>query len=183
TLNDEAIVYFNQNLTSGFDKDMDCYRFNGVAEALAGYWVAKPGEERFDVVSYLRQTLSPAMIPADLVRVPSLPLLANYKIDRTALAAMDASRRRNAPPDSPDHYETATIARVAELYRKVLEVPRVGAADSMASLNADSLQVLRIVLEIEQAFHVILPQYLFLAGGAVADVAAWLDHPSKGDDT
>ena len=156
---------------------------DGTAEALAGYWVAKPGEERLEVLSYVRQTLSPAMMPADLVRVPALPLLANYKIDRTALAAMDASRRRNAPPDGPDHDQTATIARVAQLYRKVLEVPRVGAADGMASLNADSLQALRIVLEIEQAFQVTLPQDLFVAGGVVADVAAWLDHMGEGDDT
>jgi amino acid adenylation domain-containing protein len=148
---------------------------DGTPCALAGYWVAKLGAEQTDLADYLRRHLSPAMLPADLIRIAALPLLANYKADRTTLAAMDASRQRHAPADSAVEDENSTIARVAALYRKVLQIQRVRAEDGLASLNVDSLQALRIMLEIEQAFTVTMPQTLFATGGVVAEVAAWLD--------
>ncbi|MCB9546536.1 MAG: AMP-binding protein [Myxococcales bacterium] len=133
----------------------------GVVEAAAGLRDAVDGEPRLvawivgsvspGLWAHLEATLPAALWPARLVTLASLPRLLNGKIDRAALAlpavadALDAT-----PPEGP------LEARITLILQEILGTP-VGARADFFRLGGDSLQALRAVWRLNEAFGVELP--------------------------
>jgi acyl carrier protein len=63
---------------------------------------------------------------------------------------------------------------IALIYRQILEVGIVGPEDDIFSLGGDSLQAVRIALEIEQRFNVSIPVDVMEGSGRVREVAEWV---------
>ncbi|MEE4307376.1 amino acid adenylation domain-containing protein [Pseudomonas alliivorans] len=87
------------------------------------------------------------MVPAAFVRLAALPLTPNGKIDRTALPAPDADafdRREFQAAQGP--LETA----LADIWRDVLAVERVGRDDHFFALGGHSLLVMRVLAQVRQ---------------------------------
>ena len=82
------------------------------------------------------------MVPAAYVRLESLPLTANGKLDRKALPAPDgeayARQRYEAPQGEME-------ADVAAIWAEVLKVERVGRRDNFFELGGHSLLAVRVV--------------------------------------
>lgn len=70
---------------------------------------------------------------------------------------------------------TSTELRVAAIYAAVLEIERVQFDDDLYRLGCDSLQAVRIALEIERSFGIGLPLEMLETTGQVVEVAAWID--------
>ena len=90
----------------------------------------------------LSRQLPAYMLPAAYVRLDSLPVTRNGKIDRAALpgaAARSAVRGEYSAPRGPR--ETL----VADLWKTVLGVPRAGRHDNFFQLGGDSLNANRLV--------------------------------------
>ncbi|MFF0123354.1 amino acid adenylation domain-containing protein, partial [Micromonospora arida] len=80
------------------------------------------------------------MIPADLVPVESIPLNANGKVDRAALAAsVGASGRVHVAP------RTELEQQLAEIWARVLTLDTVSVVDSFFDLGGDSLRAVALV--------------------------------------
>jgi amino acid adenylation domain-containing protein len=98
----------------------------------------------------IRQSLPDFMEPAVFVRLESLPLTANGKVDRAALpipsVARSADDREFVPPHTP--VETA-LCRIIE---DVLKVSRVSVDDDFFRLGAHSLLGAQIVARVKSAF-------------------------------
>jgi hypothetical protein len=77
------------------------------------------------------------MVPGILMRLESMPLTPNGKLDRDALPAPEAARlERGTPLSSPtDEIERA----LAELWKELLQVENVGIHDGFFDLGAHSL--------------------------------------------
>ncbi|MGE6764073.1 amino acid adenylation domain-containing protein, partial [Corallococcus interemptor] len=130
----------------------------GVAEAVAvvrdvggdkrlvAYIVAKPGQniDPKSVESELRKQLPEYMVPSATGVLDALPLTANGKVDRKALAALDAHEAGTAyePP------RTEAEAKLAAIWAEVLRVPRVGVKDNFFSLGGHSLLATQVVSRI-----------------------------------
>ena len=125
----------------------------------------------------LAKTLPEFMIPYHYVTLEKLPLTASGKIDRAALPALDmrqSSESFVAPRNS-------TEETLAAIWRKVLNVPRVGVFDNFFALGGDSIMSIQIIARANQAGLRLVPRQLFqhqtiaelapLATGAVAPVA------------
>jgi amino acid adenylation domain-containing protein len=91
--------------------------------------------------AFLRERLPEAMVPAAFVAVPSLPLTANGKLDRAALLRL--------APDGPAVEAAAYLApaselerTIAEVWREVLGVERVGLRDNFFDLGGHSLKLM-----------------------------------------
>ena len=69
----------------------------------------------------------------------------------------------------------STERQVAEIYQAILDLEQVLPSDDIFSLGGDSLQAVRIALEIELRFKVSLPIELLESSGGVSQIAAWLD--------
>ncbi len=134
---------------------------------LLAYVVADPSENVDANVlrQRLRQTLPEYMLPSAIMLLDKLPLTANGKLDRRALPAPEASGRH-------DQYvapRTATEEMLAEVWREVLGVERVGAHDNFFDLGGHSLLGMRLASRVRDVFGVELQlRSLFEAPGLEA---------------
>lgn len=117
---------------------------------LIAYIVYGAGEELTisEVRSFLRTRLPDYMIPAMAVALDRLPLTANGKLDRNALPEPFGHATRPASAFEEPGAGVETV--VADLWRQLLKVDKVGAEDNFFELGGDSLLALRFVAQIER---------------------------------
>ena len=107
------------------------------------------------------------MVPSRLQRLARLPLTANGKVDRSALAAMavnEPHERGSVPP------RNALERRLAGIWSDVLGV-QPGAHDDFFALGGQSFAAVRVMTRIEQQLGLRLPLSLMLEGRTVAALA------------
>jgi len=117
---------------------------------LVAYLAFQPGEDltASDVRRFLRKQLPDYMIPSVVAAVDAIPLTPNGKVDRAALPdpfrhAVQAARDFVAP--EPGHEQA-----MAEIWRDILHVDRVGAEDNFFELGGHSLLSLRVAQAVEK---------------------------------
>ncbi|KAG0204092.1 hypothetical protein BGX31_003260, partial [Mortierella sp. GBA43] len=92
--------------------------------------------------SYLISRLPDYMVPAAIVRLDSLPLTSNGKIDRKALPAPDGDAFARQAYEAPQgEIEIA----VAQIWSELLNMERVGRNDNFFALGGHSLLAVRLV--------------------------------------
>jgi non-ribosomal peptide synthase protein (TIGR01720 family) len=126
---------------------------------LVGWLVPSP-ERKIDpktIREHLSQVLPEYMIPYHYVVLNKLPLSASGKIDRKALPAFkfDQSGDRFVAPRNP------VAQALAEIWRKVLNLPQVGVFDNFFELGGDSIMSIQIIARANQAGLRLTPRQLF----------------------
>ena len=120
---------------------------------LVAYLVAENPPE--DLVEQLRAQLRAAlpeyMVPSAFVSLEALPLTANAKIDRKALPAPQANDRAIISSHEYAGPRNDLEISVAAAWEKVLGVQRVGITDNFFELGGNSLSMMRLIFEMEQA--------------------------------
>lgn len=102
--------------------------------------------------AFLRQRLPEYMIPAAFVRLDGFPLAASGKLDRAALPAPQVIGRQAAGEFIAPR--TLTETTLAENWRSLLNVERVGAHDNFFELGGHSLLATRAISQIREAFQI-----------------------------
>ena len=125
---------------------------------------------------HLKLRLPAYMVPSVFVPMARLPLNANGKIDRQALAAMPLEQRA-----ASGAARTETEKRLVEIWSGLLKA-EVGVEDDVFDLGAHSLMAMKALTQIRDAFHVNLSlRNLFerptVAGLAEAIESLWLTQP------
>src|SRR5262249_1198864 len=103
----------------------------------------------------LKQKLPRHMIPSRFVLLDLFPLKPNGKVDRKALPAPDQSR-----PELELGYQaprTPTEEMLAEIWREVLKLERVGVYDNFFNLGGHSLIATQVVSRIRDACQTNIP--------------------------
>ncbi len=118
-------------------------------------FVTPAGEVDVDGVRRHVSALLPGyMVPAVLEALPELPLTANGKVDRRALAdrPQQAAARRGRPAPVPDTGARPVAEAVARIIAEVLglEAPP-DAGDDLLALGADSVAIVRAANRLERA--------------------------------
>jgi amino acid adenylation domain-containing protein len=137
----------------------------GAGKPSAGESVVVTSELR----AFLKERLPEYMVPSAFVMLEALPLNANGKIDRKALAATPATQA-----DACDSYVAprgATEEMIAGVWAEVLRVERVGAHDDFFALGGHSLKATQVVSRLRRLFHVELPLRGLFAAPTVAELA------------
>jgi amino acid adenylation domain-containing protein len=124
----------------------------------------------------LKLRLPAYMVPSVFVPMERLPLNANGKVDRQALAALPLEQK--AAGGAP---RTETEKRLAEIWSGLLKA-EVGVDDDVFDLGAHSLMAMKALTQIRDAFRVNLSlRNLFerptVAGLAEAIEGLWLTQP------
>ena len=120
--------------------------------------------------SALRRRLHPAMVPASWVVLDALPRSVSGKVVRAALPPPGAGEAAATP--SPDPPADELERRIADVWREVLGVPRVGREQSFFELGGHSLVAPRISARLRSALGVEVPLSLLFDEPTVAGVAA-----------
>ncbi|MFD7287024.1 amino acid adenylation domain-containing protein [Streptomyces sp. NPDC059863] len=126
------------------DRDGDIVRLVGYAVPEAG------GLDPRELRAHLAGVLPEYMVPALVVPLDGpLPLTPNGKLDRKALPAPDwAAMTGGALP------ATKTQARLAELFREILKLEKVGIHDNFFALGGHSMASMRLLARIRAEFGV-----------------------------
>lgn len=148
---------------------------------LAAYWVPKDGSvPGTDVLrTFLRERLPEYMIPAAFVRLESLPLNSNGKVDRKRLpnAWRDASGSSAVQQAAAAYVEARNAVEecLAGIWKEQLGVERAGIHDSFFDLGGHSLLAVQLAARISRTFRIELPLIELFHGPTVANIANYLE--------
>lgn len=129
------------------------------------------------VREFLTGKLPNYMLPSAVVRLDSMPLTPNGKIDRKALPAPDSGRpAREKEFVAP---RTAQEKLLADIWAGVLHLERVGIHDNLFELGADSLHIFQIAARAGKAGMTIAPAQ-FLKHRTIASLLAQFENGKSG---
>ena len=146
---------------------------------LVGYVVPARGTKI--TVDTLREALKlklpAAMIPSAFVLLESLPLTTNGKIDRAALPTptLESEKEFIAP-------QTTAEKTLAEIWREVLGVQRVGRNDNFFDLGGHSLMATQVISRVRKQFQVELPLHDLFAAPVLAQLAGKINSSATVSD-
>jgi amino acid adenylation domain-containing protein/thioester reductase-like protein len=118
------------------------------AQRLVAYVVANPGTESKALKHVVAEALPGYCVPKHIFLIDRMPLTANGKVDRKALAAM-LHRDRGTPAD-----ETTSEAerRIKGIWLKLLALDAAGIHDDFFDLGGDSLVAVKLGLLLSRDF-------------------------------
>ncbi|HEY7213644.1 MAG TPA: amino acid adenylation domain-containing protein [Thermoanaerobaculia bacterium] len=129
---------------------------------LIAYAVAGEGStlDPAELRESLLKLLPSPMVPAAVVLLPALPLTANGKLDRRALArlAPEAAARSDGPWAG---FQTPAEELLAGIWAEVLGIDRVGREDDFFALGGHSLIALRVQARVRERLGAELPLAAF----------------------
>ncbi len=117
----------------------------------------------------LRESLPAPLIPSSFVRIESLPMTPSGKVDRLALATLEAGESGRTSP-----YVAASTeleAKLVQVWEEVLGIKPVGVADNFFDLGGHSLLAIRLLARVEEETGRALPLASLFQGGTIADQA------------
>lgn len=143
-------------------------------QSLVGYVVGDV--QASELLVALRKRLPDYMVPSAVVRVESIPLTPNGKVDRRALPAPEAA----APPTDYVAPRTRTEEVLASIWQDLLGIPRVGIHDDFFALGGHSLLGTRCAAQMYERLGVSVPVRIVLEAPTVAELAAHTDRIASG---
>ncbi|HEU6455634.1 MAG TPA: condensation domain-containing protein, partial [Roseateles sp.] len=158
--------------------DAELLNQSGVREAatllldqrLVSFWCGDA--DQVTLQQALVDNLPTHMVPSLLVRLDSLPLNSNGKLDRKALAATALPDTGGDRPQVAPRNATETV--LCELFSELLERPSVGIEDHFFQLGGHSLLATRLVARVRERLGASLPLALVFAHPTVAALAGHL---------
>ncbi|MGH8392794.1 MAG: condensation domain-containing protein, partial [Pseudomonas sp.] len=138
---------------------------------LVAYFTENPQLDPLDVGdirAHLVAHLPDYMVPVAYVKLDTLPLTANGKLDRKALPKPDLAAVFTREYEAP-HGDIETV--LAQIWADVLQVQRVGRQDHFFELGGHSLLAMRMVSQVRQQLGVDLALGELFANAELAAVA------------
>jgi acyl carrier protein len=119
---------------------------------------------------YLKGRVPAHMVPDMFIPLESLPLTANKKIDRQRLAEL-AKTNRESDVNNYVAPRTELEEELADLWRGILKVERVGINDNFFDLGGHSLLATRLIFQLREQFQVDLSLRVLFEAPTIATLA------------
>jgi len=142
---------------------------------LAAYVVLNPEKpaDAGDFRRFLEGKLPEYMIPPAFVTLEAMPLTPNGKINKRALPVPQQADVKTvtefAAPTTP------TEETLAQIWREVLKVDRVGVRDNFFELGGHSLLVTQVMSRVQTTFQVDMTMRQFFEAPTIASLAAVIE--------
>lgn len=120
----------------------------------------------------LLKSIPEYMIPHNFVRLVEFPKTASGKMDRKGLSKIAFA----SSPTVNIQVETQTEKKIARIVSTLLEIESPDAVQSFFSLGGDSLTLVYLIAELEEAFDLELPIHLIADRNSIREIADFLDH-------
>ena len=128
--------------------------------------------------AFLQASLPEYMVPAAYVRLESLPLTANGKLDRKALPAPDREAYAMSGYEGPVG-ETETT--VAGIWAELLQLEQVGRRDNFFQLGGHSLLATQVIARLRNVLQVEIPLQALFENRTLASLAAAIEKMRTGE--
>ncbi len=128
--------------------------------------------------AFLRKKLPHYMVPGIYVRLDSIPLLPNGKINRRSLPMPEqqADRQNNAPP------QTDLERAIAEIWMEVMGKTGIGRDDNFFEIGGNSLIAIQILTLLRRRCNTELQLRSFFDAPTIAELAAMVDAANHHED-
>jgi amino acid adenylation domain-containing protein len=147
-------------------------------QCLVAFIASSAGEiNSVELRKQLGKVLPDYMLPSFFVRLDALPLSANGKIDRKALAPH--AHHADTPAEEYQAPTTATEETLVALWRETLKVPRIGINSSFFELGGHSLLATQILARTQEIFSVSPPLKLLFETPTIAAMAVYVDQATR----
>ncbi|MEX2631035.1 MAG: amino acid adenylation domain-containing protein, partial [Tistlia sp.] len=148
---------------------------------LVAYLVAQPGRPApaaSELKRHLAEQLPDYMLPAHFVALPALPLTANGKTDRLALARREPAAQEEAAAALP---RSAVEREVLEIWRALLGVGPIGVADGFFERGGDSVSAVILARRIAERFEVRFRAPDLFRHPSVRDIARYVTEARRAE--
>ena len=172
-LDDEIRMPMVNEMLNAVGYEVKYHHGERTEKRLAAYYVADEALSLSDLRAYMGAELPDFMIPAYFIRLETMPLTQNGKVDRSALPSPSESR-----PDLASAYvapQTVTESKVADIWAQTLNVKRVGIYDNFFDLGGNSVPAVQVIAKINALFGIDLPIRAFFERPTVADVSETIE--------
>lgn len=143
-------------------------RHRTLGEDVAAAVALKAPATADELRAFLTGRLAAFKIPGQILLLERLPRNPVGKLDRTAVSGMIESTRADRGHVAP---RNALEELLAGIWARELGIPSVGIHDDFAVLGGDSLSSVRIMLALETAIGVRVPEHVFANASTVARIA------------
>ncbi|TYP79313.1 non-ribosomal peptide synthetase [Paenibacillus methanolicus] len=133
---------------------IDCPDGTG-QRALCAYYAAEEEHSYRALHDYLSQDLPSYMIPSYFIRLDTIPVTSNGKVDISALPNPLTVVRSDAEYEPPAN---EIEAELVEIWQALLEIEIVGVNDNFFELGGHSLLAIKLEIEMEQRGLLIAPE-------------------------
>jgi amino acid adenylation domain-containing protein len=130
----------------------------------------RPAPNVSELRGFLRENLPDYMIPSVFVKLESIPLTPNGKVDRKVLPDPEKTRPELDTGCIPPRSEVEL--KLVQIWEKVLGVRPIGIHDNFFDLGGHSLAATRVVSQVIKQFQLELPLQSLFQSPTVADMAA-----------
>jgi amino acid adenylation domain-containing protein len=128
------------------------------------------GPDEAELAAFAADRLPPHAIPGSIEVLDALPLTANGKVDRAALAARAGRAEAPGGEDQPPEGELECL--VAEVWAELLDLPFVGRGQSFIALGGDSVLATQLVAALRRRTGAEVSLQEFFTSPTVSDLAA-----------
>ncbi len=142
-------------------------------DVLVAYYVSRHELESADLRATLAEEIPEETLPNVFVHLRKLPLNLNGKVNVEALPSLAEVRERMEKAFVPPRNESET--QLAEIWKEVLGVPRVGINDNFFELGGHSLLATRVISRMRQRFSVEVPLRALFEVPSVAGLVEAMD--------
>ncbi len=122
---------------------------------------------------YLMEVLPMYAIPARFVLLEALPLTLTGKPDRQALTRLAATATVSIGELVPP--ETELEAQILEIWKAILQKPRIGIHDNLFELGGNSLNAIKIMSRIKKDLHIAVELKALFRNPTIASLAHCLE--------
>jgi amino acid adenylation domain-containing protein len=139
----------------------------------------QPAPSVSELRSYLKEKLPDYMVPSAFVRLDTLPLTSNGKVNRRLLPEPGSSRPElDNPFVAPG---TLVEEKLASIWTEVLSLDQVGIHDNFFDLGGHSLAATRVVSQVIKQFQLEIPIQYFFHTPTVAGLANYIEKAPLSD--
>lgn len=150
------------------------------AGVLTAYYVGGAELSHAAIRARLQERLPQHMVPATFVRMESMPLTANGKIDREALP--EPGGGRSDLDTAFVEPASAVEKKLAAIWSSVIDVEPIGVEDNFFALGGDSVMSIQIAAQAGKSGMDMTPRMLFLYP-TIATLARHIGQPSQAPKT
>ncbi|MFK7822086.1 MAG: amino acid adenylation domain-containing protein [Planctomycetaceae bacterium] len=140
------------------------------SEGLCAWYVAADGLSETEVREHVATQIPPQMMPSRFIRISSLPLTANGKLDRARLAAtMEQPEPSSSIKVEREMSEIEEV--VAMLWCDELGLQTMGLFDNFFEVGGDSLMAMSVVTRMTEALEIDLPISGLFGAPTIAEIS------------
>lgn len=151
-------------------------------QRLVAYLLTTPGEELTgsSLRTWLSEFLPPFMVPSTFVTLDEFPLTPNGKVNRRALPKPEVTSAASGVDFiSP---QSGMQSSIAEIWKSILHVDRVGVNDNFFDLGGHSLLAVQLQSRVREQFQRDLPLMELFRRPTVAAIAEFLAEDASSND-